>query len=91
MAAKVTFLFNAYENKAIVIPAKAVGEDSKGRFVFLIEEKEGGKAFVKKQYIEIGSLQPHGFEVKNGLILGQKIAVAGLQTLLEGQEVKLQN
>jgi len=89
MAANVTFSFGQLEDEALTIPAKAVGEDSKGRFVFLINDKSGQIATIKKQHIQIGKLTPAGFEVVSGLSEGQKIATAGLQTLLDGQEVVL--
>jgi RND family efflux transporter MFP subunit len=91
MAANVTFDFGDHDmdNKIVVVPTNAVGEDSNGRFVFLIEG-EGDKATVKKQQISIGDLTSEGFEITSGLTAGQKIATAGLQTLLDGQEVRLQ-
>ena len=91
MAANVTFDFSDHklDNTILVVPANAVGEDSNGRFVFLVEgEVESAK--VKKQHIQIGNLTSEGFEVTSGLSVGQKIATAGLQTLLDGQEVRLQ-
>jgi multidrug efflux system membrane fusion protein len=91
MAANVTFNLDTSVNqdKKLVVPAYAVGEDSDGRFVYIIEKKED-KNFIKKQHIKIGNLTSEGFEVKSGLTEGQKIATAGLQTLLDGQEVRLQ-
>ncbi len=93
MAANVTFEFvdgkKNTNSSTIVVPANAVGEDSKGKFVFLIDESENTTK-VKKQRIDIGNLTGDGFEITNGLSAGQKIATAGLQTLLDGQEVKLQ-
>jgi RND family efflux transporter MFP subunit len=91
MAANVTFDFGTEQSakdRVLVVPANAVGEDSQGRFVFLIQEKENN-AVVKKQRVTIGTLSSEGFEVKSGLTFGQKIATAGLQTLLDGQQVKL--
>ncbi|WP_299365684.1 efflux RND transporter periplasmic adaptor subunit [Winogradskyella sp.] len=90
MAADVLFEFvdEDLAKKMLVIPANAVGEDADGRFVFLVEGDKD-KATVKKQIITIGNLTADGFEVKSGLNAGQKIATAGLQTLLDGQEVKL--
>lgn len=90
MAANITFDFGDHknDNTVLVVPAIAVGEDSNGRFVFLIEQK-GEVATVKKHKIGIGNLTQEGFEVTSGLSPGQKIATAGLQTLLDGQEVKL--
>jgi len=91
MAANVTFDFGDYdaEKNALVVPAHAVGEDSNGRFVLLVEG-EGKTATVKKQNVQLGNLSAQGFEVISGLSPGQRIAVAGLQTLLDGQQVKLQ-
>jgi multidrug efflux system membrane fusion protein len=90
MAANVLFEFVDEDivKNTIVVPASAVGEDGKGRFVFLVEGDKN-KATVKKQTIIIGDLTPEGFEVESGLKIGQKIAIAGLQTLLDGQDVKL--
>ena len=90
MAATATFQFSNIQKKSLLVPSKAVGEDSKGRFVFVIK-KNGANATVNKQRITIGQLYSNGFEVLTGLKKGQKIAVAGLQTLLDGQEVRLQN
>lgn len=90
MAANVTFDLGAVNvnDPKIIVPTHAVGEDSKGRFVFLIQKGEG-EAKVVKTYISIGNLTAQGFEVESGLVKGQKIATAGLQTLLDGQSVKL--
>lgn len=90
MSANVLFEFTDKDTteNIIVVPANAVGEDGDGRFVFLVEG-DANKATVKKQAITIGNLTPQGFEVKTGLKVGQKIATAGLQTLLDGQDVKL--
>lgn len=90
MASNVTFDFGKrkLDNKVLVAPANSVGEDSNGNFVFIING-EGDKATVKKQQVTIGELTSEGFEIKSGLSAGQKIATAGLQTLLDGQEVKL--
>ncbi|MEO1012469.1 MAG: efflux RND transporter periplasmic adaptor subunit [Bacteroidota bacterium] len=91
MAANVTFELdeNKQQRQALRIPAQAVGEDSSGRFVFLIVD-EGEKSMVKKNPIKIRGLNSEGFEIVQGLKEGQKIATAGLQTLLDGQFVSLQ-
>ncbi|WP_298551567.1 efflux RND transporter periplasmic adaptor subunit [uncultured Algibacter sp.] len=92
MAASVTFDFTNGDNKqskSLIIPVKSVGEDGKGRFVFLITSKDDATGTVNKRYLELGELTADGFEVKNGLVAGDKIATAGLQTLLDGQDVRL--
>ena len=91
MAANVTFHFNdpIDESKKLIAPMTAVGEDSNGNFVFLITEEQNS-VVVNKKPVKIGDLTPQGFEILSGLEKGQKIATAGLQTLLDGQKVKLQ-
>ncbi|WP_223789294.1 efflux RND transporter periplasmic adaptor subunit [Marinicella meishanensis] len=92
MAANVRFTF-ASDNASnvepkLLVPAKAVGEDANGQFVFLLEQ-QGENHVARKQAITIGALTAEGFEVTAGLSNGQLIATAGLQTLLDGQMVKL--
>ena len=93
MAANVTFNFGNEETTAgntLIIPIKAVGEDGDGNFVFIIESEDGKTGKAKKQHVQIGELTSGGFEITNGLTEGQFIATAGLQTLLDGQKVRLQ-
>lgn len=92
MAASVSFEFGKVDSsrsQAIIIPIKAVGEDGTGNYVFLIESENGETGKVTRKHVELGELTSVGFEVKSGLTEGQLIATAGLQTLLEGQEVRL--
>ena len=92
MAANVTFNFKNNQsesnNSILVVPANAVGENAKGRFVFVLNSN-GETAIANKQTIEVGKLTSEGFEIVSGLSSGQLIATAGLQTLLEGQEVSI--
>jgi RND family efflux transporter MFP subunit len=96
MTANVKFDFGDKEKtteNSIIIPAKSVGEDGVGNFVFIIEPDSTNKSgIVKKQHITINlnKLTNNGFKVESGLENGQFIATAGLQTLLDGQKVKLQ-
>jgi RND family efflux transporter MFP subunit len=92
MAANVTFNFKdsgtEVKDSLLVVPANAVGENSNGRFVFVLNQN-GQTAIANKKTIQIGKLTSEGFEVISGLESGQLIATAGLQTLLEGQEVSI--
>nr|WP_299072982.1 efflux RND transporter periplasmic adaptor subunit [uncultured Allomuricauda sp.] len=93
MAASVTFNFESgqeEESNTLIVPLKAVGEDGDGNYVFIIESEDGETGTVKKQSIEVGELTSSGFKIKSGLNGGEKIATAGLQTLLDGQKVRLQ-
>ncbi len=93
MVANVKFTFGSKEQSntdMLIVPVKAVGEDGDGTFVFLVNSEDGKKGVAKKQHISLGELTNDGFLVKEGLEEGQLIATAGLQTLLDGQKVKLQ-
>ena len=93
MAARVTFDFGGEESQSastLVIPIKAVGEDGDGNFVFVIESEDGEVGQVKRQAVEIGDMTTTGFIINSGLQEGQLVATAGLQTLLDGQKVRLQ-
>lgn len=93
MAANVTFNFGGDEtanDNTLVVPVKAVGEDGNGNYVFIIETDDDKTGTVKKRTIEVGEITGDGFKIKSGLSSGEKIATAGLQTLLDGQKVRLQ-
>lgn len=89
MAANITFTFDEEDQgtRPLVVPPISVGEDGEGRFVFRLNE-EADNTTVSKQYISVGELSSEGFVVTNGLSFGDKVATAGLQTLLEGQIVR---
>lgn len=92
MAANVTFDFGNKKvtGKELIVLARSVGEDQNGNFVFVIESEDGKIGIAKKQTVTIGKLTSDGFEINSGLTAGQKVATAGLQTLLNGQQVRLQ-
>lgn len=73
----------------LVVPANAVGEDANGRFVFLLTQN-GENWTANKKTVQIGQLTANGFEILSGIQPGDRIATAGLQTLLDGQTVKTQ-
>jgi len=90
MAANIIFTFPKTDNQEVlIVPISAVGEDSKGNFVYLIEKQNESVGIIKKQHFTIGELSPVGFQVVSGLSSGQMVATAGLQTLLDGQKVSL--
>lgn len=91
MAANVIFTFEnlQQQNQELIVPIPAVGKDSKGNFVFAIQPEADGIGVAKKKYFSIKKLTNNGFIVEKGLKQGEKVATAGLQTLLDGQKVKL--
>lgn len=93
MAATVDFQFEqAQQNTTTLsVPAGAVGEDEKGNFVFTVNPQGDGTATIKKQAVALGELVGDLFEVESGLAVGDRVVVAGVHSVLDGQQVKLED
>jgi RND family efflux transporter MFP subunit len=96
MAAEVTFRLAASQTDVdrILVPAVAVGEDRDGRFVFLAEPTDEGRAVVRRQPVAVGDLMTDGerdvIEVVDGLAEGDLVVTAGVRRLEDGRLVLLQ-
>ncbi len=89
MPAKVRFKFPTGEDKQfIIIPTNAVSEDTKGKFVFVVEGQGEGLAVVHKKIVEIGKLTNEGFEVIQGLEDGERVVTSGVSKITEGMTVR---
>lgn len=89
MAAEVAFHLVPEQSDVIRLPGKAVSEDRKGRFVFVITPLENGKGTVHRRPVTVGELSPEGLEIIEGLSPGDKVVTAGLSRIRDGQTVKL--
>jgi RND family efflux transporter MFP subunit len=90
MAAKVSLNFRTNDNKEkIILPMKSVGEDANGNYVYIVESESEKSGVVNKKQIKIGEMTSFGFEVLEGVSVGDSVVTAGLQTLLDGQKVAL--
>lgn len=90
LSAEVRFPLSPQANeRPIILPAKAVREDAQGqRYVYQLVG-EGDTLTVTQSPVELGSLNANGFILKSGLSDGDRIATAGLNSLLEGMQVTL--
>lgn len=89
MPAEVTFSMGTQKGSGhLIVPIKAVGEDYEGNFVFKLE-KRGDHFITKKHPIKIGTIKGGGFQVIDGVVEGDKVAIAGLRSLYDGREVTL--
>ena len=91
MAAEVTFSIEGRPGPAaVLVPPRAVGQDQRGRFVYvLIRSGAGDIATAERRMVETGALTPEGLEILNGVDDGDIVATAGLRTLAAGQRVRL--
>jgi len=92
MSADVTFVFgDDGENtpQKIIAPVAAVGNDTKGDFVFVLNKDADSSYRVEKRMITVGELLPEGFEIISGINEYELIATAGLNSLMDGMKVRL--
>ncbi len=91
LSADVTFRIDSSTNgrRFIVVPPFAVGEDEKGRFVYVISQKEGGAATVHRTPVKTANVLQSGVEISEGLTPGIHIVTAGVSVLRDGMEVKI--
>ncbi len=88
MAAFVRFALGA-NSTGLKVPVSAVGNDANGTYVFLLKETTNKVFVVRKHTIVVGELQGKLFELKRGLEVGDKVAIAGLANLVDGMKVRL--
>lgn len=90
LAAEIKFPLELQTNsKSMLVPAKAVRENAQGqRYVYQLLGT-GDTLTVKQTTIELGTLGAEGFVLQAGLKEGDRIATAGLNSLLEGMQVTL--
>ena len=69
------------------LPAHAVVEDRAGRFVFVAEPDGDGLAAVRRRPVTVGAFAPGGLEVLKGLAEGDRVVVAGVNRLQDGDDV----
>ena len=91
MAAEVTFTFAEGRDDRILLPAVAIGEDSEGRFVFVLERNDDGTGTVRRRAVEIGEASSGlgGIEVLEGVAVGDEVVTAGVRRLTEGMAVRV--
>lgn len=91
MPAEVSFVFReADEQPYLIAPLKAVASGVDGNFVFKLQATDQeGVYTAQKVLVELGHITELGYVIKNGLSLGDLVAVAGLRSLYDGRKVKL--
>lgn len=86
MAAMIKVLSHS-NSKAIVVPINIVQNDEKGKYVYVMGEKNGKKTAHKKNIV-LGDLYGDEVEVLSGLEVGDKLIIQGYQNLYEGQLIQ---
>lgn len=72
------------KNNALTLPIKAIRKSEKGDYVYIVEN---GKA--KKVDIKVGNVYNGEAEILNGIKAGDQVVTVGINTLNEGDAVKI--
>jgi membrane fusion protein, multidrug efflux system len=93
LAAEIELQINSPNDRPVVlVPAIAVSEDERGRFVYVVERVDDANAkdlgVVKRRTVQIGRLTQEGLEVLSGLSSGDRVVTAGFSQLREGLTVR---
>ncbi len=90
MAAEVTLTFEtAGTLERMIVPTVAVGEDRRGRFVYVIEPAGEGLGIARRRDVTVGDVTSEGLEVFEGLQEGELVITAGVSRISDGQKVKV--
>lgn len=75
--------------QTIMVPVESLGIDPTGQYFVWKLDGEGDTFKVSRVEVQQGALNDFGIEILNGLDTGDRIATAGVNSLKEGQQVKL--
>jgi multidrug efflux system membrane fusion protein len=89
MAAEVEFRFAGDGEGRLLVPTLAVGEDRKGRFVFVFEAGNDGVGTARRRSVEIANVSSEGIEVLSGIDEGERVITAGIRRIQGGLRVRL--
>ncbi len=90
MAAEVELsVADASERELFIVPAFAVREDAKGRFVFVAEVEDGELGLARRRAVEVGQLRSDGLELLSGVTEGDRVVTAGVTRIEDGQKVRV--
>ncbi len=89
MAADVEFRFAGDGQARLLVPTVSVGEDRKGRFVFIFEPEANGRGSARRRAVEVGAVSSEGLEILSGLSEGELVITAGVRRIQDGLQVRL--
>lgn len=89
MAASASFAFPAVDDVVVRVPSVAVGEDARGRYVWVVEPLDDTRGTVRRRPVTVGALTGSGLEIVDGLDDGERVVVAGVSRIRDEQIVRL--
>jgi hypothetical protein len=90
MAAKVDLRYETGSSAASLVPTFAVGHDSDGHYVYILQLTETELATAIRTGVKVGELTGDGLEIVDGLQGGETIVIAGVPRVIDGMAVRVQ-
>jgi RND family efflux transporter MFP subunit len=89
MTAEVSLALAPDDPTTVLVPAAAVGEDQEGRHVYVLAASPGDSlGTVERRDVQVGALRGRTLEIHEGLRAGERVVVAGLAEIGDGQRVR---
>ncbi|MDT0540708.1 efflux RND transporter periplasmic adaptor subunit [Croceitalea sp. P059] len=91
MPCRATFEFNYGTGQPqLVAPIKSISENTNGTYAFVLVKNDSSSHYtVERRDVEIGPINDEGFIIISGLNEGEKVATAGISSLVNGMKVTL--
>lgn len=90
LAAQVEFsLPRAADVARLILPSVSVGEDSNGRFVYVLDGDENSGWHARRRAVTVGGVSADGITIVDGLQVGELVVTAGVRRITDGQQVSL--
>ncbi|MBD3896039.1 efflux RND transporter periplasmic adaptor subunit [Halomonas sp. ML-15] len=98
MAAEIRLPRGANGSDALWVPMAAVGEDDAGHYVYVAHQESSAEADangrplarIERRTVSLGRRQGESLEVVEGLEGGERLVVAGMSRISDGQQVRLE-
>ncbi len=73
----------------IRVPPQAVGQDRKGKFVYVVEPSGADRGIARRRVVRTGGLDADGLDVVEGVRDGELVVTAGVSRIEDGTTVRL--
>ncbi len=90
LAAQVEFsLPRAAGAPRLLLPTVSVGEDTQGRFVFVLDGDDSNGWYARRRAVTVDGITASGITISSGLQAGERVVTAGVRRITDGQQVRL--
>ncbi|MGK0410286.1 MAG: RND family efflux transporter MFP subunit [Shewanella psychromarinicola] len=71
-----------------ILPSHTVLKSTQGNYVYVVQSTPEG-SFLQKRKVKVAGISQHGIKVSDGLKEGERVVVAGVSQVSDGQQVRV--